>query len=184
MSTSDPKQLTEGQALTVYDVDEDRVLLMSHATADGPDDGNKYEIPLNVPDFDQTLIESFIDGLYITNAIHVRRGYRIKDTTPEVIAIHIMEECVELVEATLVSKDPDSIKEEAGDVLSLYLHLLRKCGISSQDVIRGALGKLSRYWTTDPEKVNTEEAGFGRQNRGAPPEIEHGRSTENWSPRN
>lgn len=162
MSTSDPSKLTEGQNLSVYDVDEDRVLLID-------DDGHKYEIPLGEPEFNQQDIEHFIDGLYVTNSIHVRRGYHIKDTTVEVIATHFMEEAAELLEAVLVSKDEDAIIEEAGDVLGLYLHLLRKNDVSSQDVIRSALSKLGRYWTTDPSKVTAQEAAFGRKKRGEPP---------------
>jgi len=162
LSTRDPSKLTEGTNLTVSDVDEDRVLLVDNH-------GFKYEITLNTPDFDQTMVETFIDGLYITDSMHVRRGYKISETTPTVVSIHLMEEVTELIEAVLVSGDKAAIIEEAGDVLGLYLHLLRKAGVKSETVIQHCLAKLSRYWTTDPTKVTAEEVAFGRAKRGEPP---------------
>lgn len=162
MSTSNPRSLTVGQNLTVYDVDDDRVLLVD-------DQGNKYEVPLDVPEWHQQHLAAYINGLYAADCVHVRRGYPIRDTTPTVVALHLTEEVVELAEACLVDGTRDAIVEEAGDVLALYMHLLRKFEIDAAEVIRRALGKLAKIWTTDRGQVTATGKGFSRRNRGEQP---------------
>lgn len=151
-----------GTQLTIDAIDDDDVILVDTA-------GVKHMVSRLSPEYDQEMIASFIDLLYTTDSIHVRRGYRIREATDAVLGVHFVEEAVELQEAVLLANDGDQITEEAGDVLAILMHILKRKGISSQEVIRQCLQKLARYWTTDPDKVNTAEASFGRKKRGEPP---------------
>lgn len=122
-------------------------------------------------------VAAHIDLLYSQQAIHVRRGYRITKTKPIVVAMHLLEETVELIESVTTGGDAEAIIEEAGDVLGVYLHLLRhaarkhpQANITIETVIDGCLDKLKRYWTSNPALVTAQKPGFGRRNRGKPPE--------------
>lgn len=121
-------------------------------------------------------IADHIDLLYQEQARHVRRGYKITQTKPLVVSMHLLEEVAEFMEAVLIGKDPDAIVEEAGDVLAVYLHLLRHAQnkhptarITLPVIIEECLDKLKRYWTSNPALVTAKKAGFTRRDRGAPP---------------
>lgn len=134
------------------------------------------ELPQRPLAGDFQSVVDHIDLLYQQEARHVRRGYKITKTKPLVVSLHLMEETAELIESILVGKDPDAIVEEAGDVLAVYLHLLRhaqrkhpKAKITLPAVIEQCMVKLKRYWTSNPALVTAKKAGFTRRNRGEPP---------------
>lgn len=125
---------------------------------------------------DFQAVVDHIDLLYQQQAMHVRRGYKITKTKPLVVALHLLEEIAELIEAVTIGKDPAAIVEEAGDVLAVYLHLLRhaqqrhpNAAITVAAVVEACMAKLRRYWTSNPALVTAKKAGFSRRNRGQPP---------------
>lgn len=166
MTTRDLSALRRGDNLTVvrFEDDGDEVILVDRA-------GAEYAVPRINDATPVRVLQDKIDELYRTEAMHIRRGFKITDIDMQGVAVHLIEEAAELLDATLLSGNSDKIEEEeeAGDLLGTYLHLLRKARLTMDDVISNAGAKMGRYWTTDPGKVTATTAGIGRDQLGPPP---------------
>lgn len=114
-------------------------------------------------------IDAELRELYDEDAIHVKRGFRIRHTQLRTITNHLIEEAVELQAAIEddigTPEQEDAVWEEAADVLLIYMHLLRKRGMGFMQVCRVAMDKLHKNWTTDPAKVTAVNPGFTRRGR-------------------
>jgi phosphoribosyl-ATP pyrophosphohydrolase len=110
-------------------------------------------------------LDQEIRQLREVNAYHVKRGFRLDDVPLGFITNHLLEEAVEFQAEMLFSRNMDSVKEEAADTLLCFLHALQAGCVSLRDVLDVAGEKLSKTFTTDPEKVLTKTPGFTRRNR-------------------
>ena len=110
-------------------------------------------------------ITAYIDGLYEKNALHVKRGYPIRNTNATVTAVHLAEEVVELQAAALLDGSKDEQLEEAADTLLIYCHLLRHLELEFNQVADFALQKLKGNWTTNPSEVTAVRPGLTRSGR-------------------
>jgi NTP pyrophosphatase (non-canonical NTP hydrolase) len=113
------------------------------------------------------LLWKAIEELRRVDAIHVKRGYRIRDIAPAMQAAHLCEETVELLQEVLSPRlDRVSLADEASHVLSVLVHLLIRLDIPLEEVCSRAVQGLARNWTTDMGKVRCEKPGFTRTHRG------------------
>jgi NTP pyrophosphatase (non-canonical NTP hydrolase) len=113
------------------------------------------------------ILWNAIEDLRRVDAIHVKRGYHIRNIAPAMQAAHLCEEAVELLQEIL-SPHPDreSVVDEASHVLSVFVHLLIRLDIPLEEVCSRAVQMLERHWTTDERKVRCEKPGFTRTYRG------------------
>jgi NTP pyrophosphatase (non-canonical NTP hydrolase) len=108
-----------------------------------------------------------IEELRRVDAIHVKRGYRIRDIAPPMQAAHLCEEASELLQEVLNPNSDRAAKaDEASHVLSVLVHLLIRLNIPLEEVCSRAVQMLDRNWTTDESKVRCEKPGFTRTYRG------------------
>lgn len=108
-----------------------------------------------------------IEELRRVDAIHVKRGYRIRDIAPPMQAAHLCEEASELLQEVLNPNSDRAAKaDEASHVLSVLVHLLIRLNIPLEEVCSRAVFMLERNWTTDLGKVRCEKPGFTRTHRG------------------
>jgi NTP pyrophosphatase (non-canonical NTP hydrolase) len=119
------------------------------------------------------LLWRAIEDLRRVDAIHIKRGYRIRDIAPAMQAAHLCEETAELLQEVLSPRlDRTSLVDEASHVLSVLVHLLIRLDIPLEEVCSRAVQMLERNWTTDEKKVRCKEPGFTRTYRGnLDPEI-------------
>jgi NTP pyrophosphatase (non-canonical NTP hydrolase) len=108
-----------------------------------------------------------VEDLRRVDAIHVKRGYHIRDITSAMQAAHLCEETAELLQEVLNPNfDRAATADEASHVLSVLLHLLIRLNIPLEEVCSRAVQMLERNWTTDLRKVRCEKPGFTRTYRG------------------
>lgn len=108
-----------------------------------------------------------IEELRRVDAIHVKRGYRIRDIAPPMQAAHLCEEASELLQEVLNPNSDRAAKaDEASHVLSVLVHLLIRLNIPLEEVCSRAVQMLEKNWTTDESKVRCEKPGFTRTHRG------------------
>jgi NTP pyrophosphatase (non-canonical NTP hydrolase) len=109
-----------------------------------------------------------IEDLRRVDAIHVKRGYHIRDIAPPMQAAHLCEEASELLQEVLNPNifDRAATADESSHVLSVLLHLLICLNIPLEEVCSRAVQMLERNWTTDMGKVRCEKPGFTRTYRG------------------
>jgi NTP pyrophosphatase (non-canonical NTP hydrolase) len=113
------------------------------------------------------LLWRAIEDLRRVDAIHIKRGYRIRDIAPPMQAAHLCEEVSELLQEVLNPNfDRAATADEASHVLSVLLHLLIRLNIPLEEVCSRAVQMLERNWTTDESKVRCEKPGFTRTHRG------------------
>lgn len=106
-----------------------------------------------------------IERLYEIDAIHIKRGFRVKTDGNKLVASnHLLEEAVEL-QAEVMVDNREAIVEEAGDLLTLIVHLLKRCDISFDEVIESAVEKCHRIYTTDPKNITAITPGVTRRGR-------------------
>jgi NTP pyrophosphatase (non-canonical NTP hydrolase) len=109
-----------------------------------------------------------IEELRQVDAIHVKRGYHIRDIAPPMQAAHLCEEAAELLQEVLNPNifDRAATTDEASHVLSVLVHLLIRLNIPLEEVCSRAVQMLEKNWTTDERKVRCEKPGFTRTHRG------------------
>jgi NTP pyrophosphatase (non-canonical NTP hydrolase) len=108
-----------------------------------------------------------IEELRRVDAVHVKRGYHIRDIAPAMQAAHLCEEASELLQEVLNPNfDRAATADEASHVLSVLAHLLIRLDIPLEEVCSRAIQMLERNWTTDERKVRCEKPGFTRTYRG------------------
>jgi NTP pyrophosphatase (non-canonical NTP hydrolase) len=113
------------------------------------------------------LLWEAIEELRRVDAIHVKRGYHIRDIAPGMQAAHLCEEASELLQEVLnPNSDRAARADEASHVLSVLVHLLIRLDIPLEEVCSRAVQMLARNWTTDERKVRCEKPGFTRTYRG------------------
>jgi hypothetical protein len=123
-----------------------------------------------------------IDELKARNAWHRKRGFRINDIGVLMQTNHLVEETVEL-QAEVVKHLVDSgatfggneivhdparrteVIEEAGHVLAVLVHLLRKLGVSPGEVCHSAVHCCEKNWTTNVAEVTSPSPGQTRRAR-------------------
>lgn len=110
------------------------------------------------------ILTSAIRDMRDNNFRHKRRGFRLRDATPEFLTVHLLEEAVELQAEVIVSKDRAKIVDEAGDVLCVFLHLLIASDISLYEVTDHALRKLKEALVPESASAHTNP-GFTRSSR-------------------
>ena len=114
---------------------------------------------------DLNRLLSKIDSLYEQDAIHIKRGFKVRSEGSSTVASnHLIEEAVEL-QAEVLEDNREGTIEEAGDLLTLFCHLLKRCHIPLQEVVDLAVAKLERVYTTDPSKVTAITSGVTRRGR-------------------
>lgn len=111
----------------------------------------------------KTLIEE-IQKVYDINAYHIKRGFKIQDQNLTGTSNHLIEEVVEL-QGAILENDKEQSKQEAADVLLVYLHMLRDMGFTLDEIAEVAQLKLWLSFTPDLKKVKTKKPGFSRTNR-------------------
>ena len=110
------------------------------------------------------LIEK-VRQLYEADAIHIKRGFRVRTEGSLMVASnHLIEEAVELQAELLFGEKPAQV-EEAGDLLTLFCHILKRGDISLEEVVDSAVEKAERNYTTDPEQVTAVTPGVTRRGR-------------------
>lgn len=111
----------------------------------------------------EELIDFIID-LHQHGAIHIKRGFSLRDSSKAIASNHLLEEAVELQAETMHGTE-ESITEEASDVLAIWLHLLVHCNISFESVVERCHTKLRQTFTFDESETTTNNPGFTRRNR-------------------
>jgi len=111
----------------------------------------------------QKLID-LVDLLYEHNAYHVKRGFRINESSPLIASNHLLEEAVEL-QAEVIEADREAIIEESGDLLALFCHLIKQTDITLEEVVDSAVNKLNKAYTTNPAEVTAATPGVTRRSR-------------------
>lgn len=112
----------------------------------------------------QKLIEK-VKQLYEADAIHIKRGFRVQSEGSLMVASnHLIEEAVELQAELLFGEKPAQI-EEAGDLLTLFCHILKRGDISLEEVVEAALAKAEKNYTTNPDEVTAITPGVTRRGR-------------------
>ena len=102
--------------------------------------------------------------LHNLGAMHIRRGFRLSDATPELAANHLLEEGVEL-QAEIMNGDRQAMLAEASDLLAVLTHLLHMLEIPIENVAAAALAGLSKNFTLSPDAVTASRPGFTRSGR-------------------
>jgi phosphoribosyl-ATP pyrophosphohydrolase len=106
-----------------------------------------------------------VKTLYELDAIHIKRGFRLRtEGSVSVASNHLIEEAVEL-QAELLWGKREAIVEEAGDLLTLFCHILKRTDISLDEVVNSALEKAEKSYTADPEKITAITPGVTRRRR-------------------
>lgn len=113
--------------------------------------------------FDELYKE--VKRLHDVNAYHKRRGFRLAETSRMMCSNHLLEEVSELQAEACITEDKKAITDEAGDVMATFLHLIYICDIDFDDVANMCLQKLDKYFTDNPNEVNTSSPGFTRRSR-------------------
>ena len=112
----------------------------------------------------QKLIDKVAE-LYEADAIHIKRGFRVRTEGSLMVASnHLIEEAVELQAELLFGDRPKQV-EEAGDLLTLFCHILKRGDITLAEVVDSAYEKACRNYTTDPTKVTAHTPGVTRSGR-------------------
>lgn len=112
----------------------------------------------------ETLIQ-LVSDLYENNAIHVKRGFRLRTEGSNLVASnHLIEEAVEL-QAELIAENREATVEEAGDLLTLMCHILKRNNISIEEIAASAVEKVARSYTLNPEEVTAITPGVTRRGR-------------------
>jgi hypothetical protein len=108
-----------------------------------------------------------IEFLQRVDAIHVKRGYHIRDIAPAMQAAHLCEESSGLLQEVLSPRlDRESLVDESSHVLSVLVHFLIRLDIPLEKVCERAVQMLEKNWTMDLGKVRCEKPGFTRTHRG------------------
>lgn len=96
---------------------------------------------------------------------HVKRGFKLADVPAVVISNHLLEEAVELQAEVIVGDSSLATRQEAADVLLVFLHLLEKTGLPLYLVAETALATLNKEFTLDLANLKTSTPGFSRSAR-------------------
>ena len=106
-----------------------------------------------------------VSELYENDAIHVKRGFRLRTQGNSLVASnHLMEEVAEF-QAEIIECNREFMLEEAGDVFMIFCHILKRNNISLDEVAASACEKLKRSYTLDPAQVTAIKAGVTRRGR-------------------
>lgn len=114
-------------------------------------------------------VERYIKFLRDSGAMHVKRGYMMREITPALQSSHLIEETCELQQEILdPGSNESSIMTEACHVYAVFAHLLLINNIDMDRVEALTIDMLKKNWTTDPAKVTAVVPGFGRKGRADP----------------
>jgi phosphoribosyl-ATP pyrophosphohydrolase len=108
---------------------------------------------------------ALIKNLCDSGARHKKRGFLIREATPELNAIHLVEEAVEVQAEVIISRDKNGIISESADMLAIWLHLLVMCDITFEEVVAKSVEMLGNKTTCEESEVLTSTPGFTRRNR-------------------
>ena len=112
-----------------------------------------------------TNLGSLIQRLHESGAIHKKRGFSLADTTPQLATNHLLEEVVELQAECTLGGTRETIKQEAADVLAIFMHLLYISSITLEEVINECERKLEATFTNNPDEVISKNPGLTRRAR-------------------
>ena len=118
-----------------------------------------------MPPMNVASLESLVKQLHEKGAIHKKRGFSLADTTPQLATNHLLEEVVELQGECILGGTKETIKEEAADVMAIFLHLLHVMDISLEEVLETCEQKLRDVFTFDPSEVISKNPGLTRRAR-------------------
>ncbi len=88
-----------------------------------------------------TELIAAIDDLYFRDAVH-RKGFRIREATPELAAANAVEELGELL-VELVLKRPEKAREELVDVVAIVAHLSIMLNVPWSELEQEAINKIN-----------------------------------------
>ena len=112
----------------------------------------------------QKLIDKVAE-LYEADAIHIKRGFRVRTQGNMTVASnHLIEEAAELQAELLFGDRPHQV-EEAGDLLTLFCHILKRGDITLAEVVDSAVEKAGRNYTMNPLEITAIVAGVTRSGR-------------------